>query len=110
MGFKENIHICHGCPHRQHQCKGPCPCLADDLDEHIISKAKRHACPLELFPSRGLGDTIAKITHATGIAKAVEAVSKATGIPCNCPERQAALNEAVPYKDEKKPKEPPTSP
>jgi len=50
--------------------------------------------------SRGLGDTIAKITHATGIAQAVEAVSNATGVPCGCKERQEWLNRVVPYRQE----------
>jgi hypothetical protein len=49
-------------------------------------------------PSRGLGDTIAKITHATGIAKAVEVVTEALGIEdCGCSGRQEWLNGAVPY-------------
>lgn len=45
-------------------------------------------------PSRGLGDTIAKFTHATGIDKAVKAVA---GENCGCAKRQAAMNDAVPY-------------
>ena len=49
-------------------------------------------------PSRGLGDTIAKITHATGIAKAVEVVTEALGIEdCGCGSRHQWLNGAVPY-------------
>jgi hypothetical protein len=48
-------------------------------------------------PSRGLGDTIAKLTHATGIAQAVEAVSGALGVPCGCKERQEWLNKVMPY-------------
>jgi hypothetical protein len=52
-------------------------------------------------PSRGLGDTIAKITHATGIAKAVEVVTEALGIEdCGCGGRQEWLNGAVPYNAE----------
>lgn len=48
-------------------------------------------------PSRGLGDTIAKFTHATGIAAAVDFVSTAVGVPCGCGGRQTALNTAVPF-------------
>jgi len=49
-------------------------------------------------PSRGLGDTIAKITHATGIAKAVEVVTGALGIEdCGCSGRQEWLNGVAPY-------------
>jgi hypothetical protein len=47
--------------------------------------------------SRGLGDTISKFTHATGIAQAVEAISQATGLPCGCKQRQEWLNKRVPY-------------
>lgn len=44
--------------------------------------------------SRGLGDTIEKITHSTGIAKLVKAA-----IPdCGCDKRQEWLNKMVPYK------------
>jgi len=48
---------------------------------------------------RGLGDTIATITHATGIAQAVEYVSGKLGVDCGCKKRQEALNKLVPYKD-----------
>lgn len=47
--------------------------------------------------SRGLGDTVAKITRATGIDRLVKAVAKKRGKPCGCAGRQAALNKAVPY-------------
>jgi hypothetical protein len=47
------------------------------------------------MPSRGLGDVVAKITHATGIDRVVKAV---TGGGCGCEERQAALNAAIPFK------------
>ena len=44
--------------------------------------------------SKGLGDTIAKITHATGIAKIVKAI-----VPdCGCDKRQEWLNNKIPYK------------
>ena len=52
-------------------------------------------------PSRGLGDTIAKITHATGIAKAVDVITEALGIEdCGCSDRHRWLNGAVPYNTE----------
>ena len=46
-------------------------------------------------PSRGLGDTVKKITHAIGIDKAVEKVFGTKG--CGCAKRQSKLNELVPY-------------
>ena len=50
--------------------------------------------------SKGLGDTIEKITTATGIKKVVDTVSKATGKPCGCQERKDALNRIFPYNKE----------
>ena len=51
--------------------------------------------------SKGLGDTIEKITTATGIKKVVETLAKATGKDCGCKERRDALNRAFPYQDKK---------
>jgi hypothetical protein len=51
--------------------------------------------------SRGLGDTIEKITTATGIKKVVEAVAKATGKDCGCKARKDVLNRVFPYQDKK---------
>jgi hypothetical protein len=48
--------------------------------------------------SKGLGDTVEKITTATGIKKVVETVSKATGKDCGCGRRKDALNRIFPYK------------
>jgi len=47
--------------------------------------------------SKGLGDTIAKVTKATGIKKVVTKVSKALGKDCGCDKRQNVLNEMFPY-------------
>jgi len=49
-------------------------------------------------PSKGLGDTIEKITEATGIKAAVEVFTKATGIDCKCEERKKILNNLIPYR------------
>jgi len=47
--------------------------------------------------SKGLGDSIEKITKATGIKKVVDTVSKITKKPCNCGERKDTLNRLFPY-------------
>jgi hypothetical protein len=52
--------------------------------------------------SKGFGDTIEKITTATGIKKIVNTVSKITGKDCGCNKRKEALNKAFPYNQEKK--------
>lgn len=44
--------------------------------------------------SRGLGDTVEKITTATGLKKLVKMVSK----DCGCDKRRDKLNEKFPYK------------
>lgn len=48
--------------------------------------------------SRGLGDTIEKITTATGIKQVVENISHAVGAECGCGKRKDALNRIFPYK------------
>ena len=45
--------------------------------------------------SKGLGDTIEKITKATGIDKVAKAV---LGDDCGCEERKQKLNKMFPYK------------
>ena len=52
---------------------------------------------MEKNKSKGLGDTIAKITKSTGIKKVVDTVSKVTKKPCNCGKRQDNLNRLFPY-------------
>ena len=47
--------------------------------------------------SKGLGDSIEKITKATGIKKVVNTVSKIVKKPCNCCERKNTLNRLFPY-------------
>lgn len=42
--------------------------------------------------SQGLGDTIEKVTAATGIKKAVEFVAKKSGKDCGCGARKEKLN------------------
>ena len=49
--------------------------------------------------SKGLGDSIEKITEITGIKKVVEKVTGKKG--CGCKERKEALNKKFPYKNKK---------
>tara|TARA_R100001463_G_scaffold23279_2_gene55897 strand:- start:150 stop:323 length:174 start_codon:yes stop_codon:yes gene_type:complete len=51
--------------------------------------------------SKGLGDTIEKITKATGIKKVVDTVSKAVGKDCGCNKRKETLNKIFPYNFDK---------
>lgn len=48
--------------------------------------------------SKGLGDTIEKITEATGIKAVVEKFSEVTGIDCGCEERKEKLNNLISYR------------
>ena len=52
---------------------------------------------MENKKSKGLGDTVAKITKATGIKKVVDTVAKVTGKDCGCNKRQETLNRLFPY-------------
>ena len=47
--------------------------------------------------SKGLGDTIEKITVATGIKQVVDTVSKKTKKECGCKKRKEKLNKMFPY-------------
>ena len=51
--------------------------------------------------SKGLGDTIEKLTTVTGIKKVVETISKVTGKDCGCGKRKDALNRVFPYDNKK---------
>ena len=52
---------------------------------------------MEQNKSKGLGDTVAKITKATGIKKVVDTVSKTVKKDCGCGKRQNTLNRLFPY-------------
>lgn len=52
--------------------------------------------------SKGLGDTIEKITTATGIKKVVNTVSKIAGKDCGCNKRRDNLNRMFPYQQQEK--------
>jgi hypothetical protein len=41
-----------------------------------------------------------RVARATGIATVAKAVERATGKPCGCAQRRAALNAALPLPDE----------
>ena len=48
--------------------------------------------------SVGLGDTVAKVTHALGLDKVAESVASAMGkSDCGCNKRREKLNELFPY-------------
>ena len=48
--------------------------------------------------NKGFGDTIEKITKATGIKKVVDKVSEAMDVDCGCDKRKKKLNDLLPYK------------
>ncbi len=56
---------------------------------------KRTKAYKESQKSKGLGDTIEKITEATGIKKAVKFIF---GEDCGCDERKERLNKEYPYR------------
>ena len=47
--------------------------------------------------SKGLGDSIERITKATGIKKVVDKISEVTGVDCGCEKRKEYLNKLYPY-------------
>jgi hypothetical protein len=47
--------------------------------------------------SKGLGDTIEKLTKATGIKAIVKKISEVTNTDCGCGNRKNKLNDLFPY-------------
>lgn len=60
--------------------------IPNEIVDELVSSIK---------PSKGLGDTIEKITTATGIKKVVK---KIFGNDCGCNERKEKLNKIFPYR------------
>ncbi len=56
-----------------------------------MKKAKR------IIMDKGLGDSIHRVTKATGIKSAVDKISQALDTPCGCNQRREALNKMFPY-------------
>lgn len=54
-----------------------------------------------IMESKGLGDTIEKITTVTGIKKVVEKIAETIGKDCGCKDRKEMLNKAFPYRNSK---------
>ena len=64
-----------------------------DHCQRMVSKAGVLRCRMSGPRVQGLGDVIAKVTHATGINRVVKAV---TGGGCGCDKRQSTLNRILP--------------
>jgi hypothetical protein len=47
--------------------------------------------------AQGLGDTIASLATLTGLNQLAKTYEQVTGKPCGCKERQALLNQWLPY-------------
>ena len=46
----------------------------------------------DIMAGQGLGDTVADLTHLTGIDQLAKAYEQVTGKPCGCEQRQEKLN------------------
>ncbi len=53
---------------------------------------------MKKMKSKGLGDSIEKITKVTGIKTITEKISNGLNVPCGCKERKEKLNNLFPYK------------
>jgi hypothetical protein len=68
---------------------------ASPKTDGVASDEKCASCAHYRGPMRGLGDVVAAVTEATGVARVVKAVHP----NCKCLERRAALNAAAPFPD-----------
>jgi len=71
---------------------------ASPRTDGVASDEKCASCSHYRGPMRGLGDIVAAVTEATGVARVVHAVAP----DCGCAKRRAALNAAVPFSDQGK--------
>ena len=46
----------------------------------------------DIMAGQGLGDTVADLTHLTGIDQLAKVYEQVTGKPCGCDQRQEKLN------------------
>jgi len=68
------------------------------LEERSHHHGIKSVGPME--KSKGLGDTIEKVTMRTGIKRVVKVVSNLVGVDdCGCDDRRDSLNEMFPYKN-----------
>lgn len=60
--------------------------------------SKRQMFVQTIKRSKGLGDTIAKVTKATGLDKVAKSMAQAAGkSDCGCDKRRDTLNRVFPY-------------
>ena len=69
------------------------PQESEEKQSKAASKKPRSTSKRTKKKSKGLGDTVEKITEATGIKKVVEAITD----DCGCQERKDKLNKLFPY-------------
>jgi len=67
--------------------------MQQESAEKLFKSASKKPKTTSRKKSKGLGDTVEKITEATGIKKIVEAITD----DCGCQERKERLNRLFPY-------------
>lgn len=72
------------------------PQESEEKQSKAASKKPKRSSKRTKTKSKGLGDTVEKITEATGIKKVVEAITD----DCGCQERKDKLNKLFPYATE----------
>ena len=79
--------------HRDGRCTNALalPLYGDTPSPGICARCEHYA-----GPDRGLGDTVARVARATGIAAVARTVERVTGRPCGCAGRRVALNARFP--------------
>jgi hypothetical protein len=88
------------CARCRHACtiRGDAVCIADGRDAPIAIdvRIQQRLCPIGAF-RLGAGDVAAAAMETIGVRRPIKrAIALVTGKPCECPERQAALNKLLP--------------
>jgi hypothetical protein len=60
-------------------------------------KGKKMRVRTGIKAGQGLGDTVADLTHLTGLDQLAKLYEQVTGKSCGCDERRQALNQLFPF-------------
>jgi hypothetical protein len=66
--------------------------MAYNIDEELFMHVRT-----DLKAGQGLGDTVADLTHVTGLDRLAQAYTQVTGKDCGCEARRETLNRLFPF-------------
>lgn len=74
-------------------------CRHPRLPKQPVSDGRCDTCREYSGRVRGVGDVVAIVAKATGVEAVAKSIESATGKPCGCGGRRAALNRSLPFRN-----------